>query len=98
MYNDIILIFLCVFAVYGAYAAVREIGMLFCRKKRVAAAIRIKTDASEDDRNEMIMTAENYISSHSFLERAPIIISDKETAKYLKRYGYEIYVKYTEEK
>ena len=98
MYNDIILIFLCVFAVYGAYAIIREMIMLLCRKSRVAAAVRIYSDMSDDEQNDAIMLVENYVCSNSFLERAPIIICDSESAEHLQRYGYEIYIRYTEEK
>ena len=98
MYNDIILIFLCVFAVYGVYSLVREFWMLICRKNKIAAAIRIDSQMRENDINDAILFAENYISSYSFLERMPIIICDGENAKYLKRYGYDIYIRQTEEK
>ena len=98
MYNDIIMIFLCVFAVYGVYALLREIGAVVCRKNRIVAAIKVCSEMCEDDINDAVIFAENYISSYSFLERAPIIVCDSENAKFLKRYGYDIYIKQTEEK
>ncbi len=98
MYNDIILILLCVFAVYGVYSVFREIGMLLCRKNRVAAAVNISLDMSENQINDALVFAQNSVYSYSFLERAPVIICDREKADCLKRYGYEIYVKFAEEK
>ncbi len=96
VYNDIIIIILCVFAVYGAYALLREIAMLFSKRNRVAAAIRVKND--ERCQNDSVVTAEQYIATHCFLEREPVFICDGGVPENLKKYGYEIYVKQTEEK
>jgi len=98
VYNDIILIFICVFAVYGAYALIRELGMLVCGKNRIVAAIRINSQMCEDEQNDALILADNYISSYGFLERAPIIICDSESTNDLERYGYEVYIRQTEEK
>ncbi|MBQ8837109.1 MAG: hypothetical protein IJ002_06350 [Clostridia bacterium] len=95
MYNDIVIIILCVFAVYGAYALLREISMLFSRKNRVAAAVRVKSN--EQLQNDAIVTAEQYIATHTFLERAPVLLCDGCVPNDLKKYGYEIYIKQTEE-
>lgn len=96
VYNDIVIIVLCVFAVYGAYALFREISMLFSRKNRVAAAVRIKDD--EQLQNDAVVIAEQYIATHTFLERAPVLLCDKYVPSDLQKYGYEIYIKQTEEK
>ena len=98
MYNDIVLIILCVFAVYGVYSVFREIGMLLCRKNRIAAAVSISSEMSENQINDALVFAHNSVCSYSFLERAPVIICDREKADSLKIYGYEIYVKFAEEK
>lgn len=97
MYNDIVMITLCVFAVYGVYALFREISMLFSRKIRVFAAVRINSKMSKDERNDALLAAENFIHYHSFLERAPIIINEGVSSQELKKYGYKIYELQTEE-
>lgn len=96
MYNDIVMIILCVFAVYGAYALLREISMLFSRKNRVAAAVRIKRN--ERLQNDAVIIAEQYIATHAFLERAPVFLCDGDVPRDLQKYGYDIYIKQTEEK
>ncbi len=95
MYNDIIMIIISVLAVYGAYALIREVAMLFSRKHRIVAAIRIKDGMLED--NDAIVVAEQYIASHSFLERTPVLICEREVPKDIENYGYDVYIKFTEE-
>ena len=94
MYNDIAVIFLCVLAVYGAYALFREISMVFSRKNRIVAAVRVKssTQLQSDD----IVIAEKYVASHSFLDKKPVLLFDGEVPEELKKYGYDIYIKYKE--
>ena len=98
MYNDIVLIFLCIFAVYGVYSVFREIEMLLCRRNRIAAAIKISLEMDENRINEAIVFAQNCVYSYSFLERAPVIICDRENADCLQKYGYDVYVKFAEER
>ncbi len=95
MYNDIIIIFICTFAIYGIYAFLREVCMLFMRKKRVVAAIRVGNDISL--REEKIANAERLIDFHYFLERKPVLLCDIEGAKENSNYGYDVYIKYTED-
>ncbi len=97
VYNDIIIITLCVFAVYGVYAVIREIAMLFLKKRGLVLAIKMDSDMRKDERADAVALAENCIYKHSFLNRTPIIICDKAVDDY-KKYGYKIYVRYTEEK
>ena len=94
VYNDTIMIILCVFVVYGAYAFFREIFLLFSKKRCVVAAVRIKSDADI----ERTILAEQYISTYSFLDRAPVLLCEKDLSEDLKKYGYEVYIKQTEEK
>lgn len=72
--------------------------MLLCRKNCIAAAVRISSRMNENEINDALNTAQNSVYSYSFLERAPIIICERENADGLQRYGYEIYVKFAEEK
>ena len=91
------MIVLSIFAVYGAYALLREIAMLFSRKSRVVVAVRISGKMDSEQRSNAIITAENYIHYNSFLERVPIIISEDLSAKELKKYGFKVYGPLTEE-
>ena len=93
MYNNLI-IFVCVLAVYGAYALAREIIMLFSRKNKLIIAIDVteNTDVAED-----ISLAEFYIQKHLVVCGRPVLIcKTEETEKYAK-YGYDIYVRSGEE-
>ena len=69
--------------------------MLFLRKKRVVAAIRVENDISL--REERITDAERLIEFHYFLERKPVLLCDIEGAKEYNNYGYDVYIKYTED-
>ena len=98
LYNDIVMIILCIFAVFGFYSLLREFSMLFSRRSRVSAAVFVNSEMSRDEINEVILNAEDYIYNHSFLHRYPIIINDGKSFDELKRYGCNIYVEQTEEK
>ena len=94
MYNDIIMIVLCVFAVYGAYALFKEIFMLFYRDHSVVVAVRVDNSLYEDN----IVLAEKCIADNCLLEKYPVLLCVDTVPEDLSKYGYEIYVKYTEEK
>ena len=95
MYNDIIIIAVCTFAIYGIYVLLREVCMLFLGERRIVAAIRVENDCYLD--SERISEVKELIDSTFFLERTPILLCDRDAAHNFKNYGYDVYVKYTED-
>lgn len=93
MYNDSIMILLCVFAVYGAYALLREAAILILRKSCAVAAVRILSDMDADTCREAIRTGEEIASTHLHFERKPVLLCEIPPSAELSEYGYEIYVK-----
>lgn len=96
VYNDSIMILFSVLAVFGAYALLREIAMLFGRKSRVVAAVRIRADMDVDARTDAVRIAEELAGSDRRFESAPVLLCDVPVPKDLQDYGYEIYVRQTD--
>ena len=95
VYNDIITIIVCMFAVYGAYAFLKEI-IMFCLKKfKVTVAVRV---SDKSDLFNTLAAADFYISTYAFLEKKPVLLCESNDAELLKKYGYDVYIKQTEEK
>ena len=95
MYNDIIIIAVCIFAIYGIYVLLREVCMLFLGERQIVAAIRVENDCYLYP--ERISEVNELIDSTFFLERTPILLCDRDVAHNFKNYGYDVYVKYTED-
>lgn len=95
MYNDGSMILLCIFAVYGVYAMLREVFMLLIRKKRAVIAIRISADMERDACIEAIRFAEQLAEGNRRVERVPVLLCDALEPKKMQGYGYEVYVKRT---
>lgn len=96
VYNDSMMILFSVLAVFGAYALLREIAMLFGRKSRVVAAVRIRADMDADARTDAVRLAEQLAQTNRQMESAPVLLSDVPVPKDLQNYGYEIYVRQTD--
>lgn len=96
MYNNTIMIVFCVLAVFGAYALLREIVMLLCRKSRAVAAVRIRAEMDADACADAVRFAEQLAGTNRQLERAPVLLCDAPVPKDLQNYGYEIYVRQTD--
>ena len=95
VYNDSSMILLCIFAVYGVYAMLRELVMLLVRKKRAVVAIRISADMERDACIEAIRFAEQFAEGNRHVERGPVLLCDAGDPDKMQGYGYEIYVKRT---
>ena len=93
MYNDIVMIILCVFAVYGVYSVIREIVMLLTKRNNFILAIKVDSKTVNED----IVLAEQYLEENSVLNKKPVLLCDTEMAEEIKKYGYEVFVKLTEE-
>ena len=87
MYNSIIILF-CVFAVYGAYAMLREISLLLIRKNRIVAAVRL--DSTVADR---MVLAESITQKCASFERYPVLLCEEDPFEDIEKYGMDIYVK-----
>lgn len=97
MYNEIILIILSVFAVFGMYSAIREFFVLFCEKSQLVVAIRIAADSQDENINDSLIVAYGYIDEHYILERRPVFICDDLNSECIGTLQHDVYVKYTEE-
>ena len=93
MYNNLIIL-VCIFAVYGAYAFLREIIMIFSRKNKLVIAINVTENA---DIAEDLSLAEFYIQKNLVFCGKPILICKAEEIKTCKKYGYDIYIESGEE-
>lgn len=96
VYNDSIMIIFSILAVFGAYALLRELVMLFGRKKRAVAAVRIRADMDANACTDAVRFVELLSQSNRQLESAPVLLCDAPVPKDLQNYGYEIYVRQTD--
>lgn len=96
MYNDIVIILFCVFAVYGVYALVREVAVLLFRKSRAIAAARITSEMDADARNDAIRNAEQFAQQCVRVDKAPVLLCDDPIDADLAAYGYAIYIRQTD--
>ena len=87
MYNSFVILF-CVFAVYGAYALLREIVFAVARKKRIVAAVRVASDITD-----ALAVAELYTQKYICFEGRPVLLCDTEPPSEVKKYGLDVYVK-----
>lgn len=97
VYNDIIIIFICAFAVYGAYSVLREILDALGKRLKIVAAIYITENTDWASIENAVEYANLCICEHSFLEAQPIFVTDCVNAEFLKDLKYTVYVKYTED-
>ena len=89
VYNTFI-IFVCVFAVYGAYALLKELSVLLLRKNKLVIAIEA---ADDEEVKNMLLLAESYIqNSKCFCAKPILLCKDGNTYEYIK-YGLDIYKK-----
>ena len=95
VYNDSIMILLCVFAVYGVYAMLRELILLFARKKCAVAAVRIYAGMDRDACMDAIRFAEQLAGARWQFESVPVLLCDAPASTEIQNYGYEVYVKQT---
>ncbi len=96
VYNSSVMILFCVFAVYGAYAMIREAVMLLSRKSRLSAAVRIGRDMDAETCADAIRLAEQFAGSHRQFASAPVLLCEAPVPQEVQNYGYEIYVRRTE--
>ena len=97
VYNEIIIIVLSVFAVFGAYSVIREFFILLCKKEQLVVAIKITDVPNERSMLERIETAEEYITEHYIFEKHPVFICDSFDSTWGDISKFDVYVKYTEE-
>ena len=93
MYNDLILIIISVFAVFGAYAVIREIVMLFVKNTDIVYAVRLRGDGDALRVEEALAKAEYLAQTDFETESRPVLLLDGGDAEDAERYGYEVYVK-----
>ena len=89
VYNSFIIL-ICVFAVYGAYSAFRELFSLLSKDKGFYIAVK----ASEYDDIQAAMGDAKCITQKcgQFCSQ-PIILCDTENMDEYKEYGFDIYIK-----
>lgn len=97
VYNDIIVIFTCAFAIFGVYSVIREVFAVLGRRFKMVAAIYISENTNLKSIESMVEYAELCICDHTFLEAQPILVTDCVNAEFLKDLKYTVYVKYTED-
>ena len=93
MYNDLILIVISVFAVFGAYAVIREIVMLFVKNTDIVYAVRLRGDSDTLRVEEALAKAEYLAQTDLQTESRPVLLLDGGDAEDAERYGYEVYIK-----
>lgn len=87
VYNSLVIL-LCVFAVYGAYAIFREIALACARKKQIAAAVRVTSELMDK-----IAVAEYYTQKYTYFESRPVLLCDTDPPTDIQKYGLDVYVK-----
>ena len=90
MYNTLIIL-LCVLAVYGAYSLLREILVIFCKKKIVSLAVRTNEISELKD---ILSVTEQHAQKFSFIDDKMIVICDEAKADEFEEYGFEVYIRH----
>lgn len=93
MYNDLIMIGISVFAVFGAYAVIREIVMLFTKTNGIVYAVRLRSGDDELHIAETLAKAEYLAQTDRLTENRPVLLLDGGEAEGAEKYGYEVYIK-----
>lgn len=93
MYRDLILIIISVFAVFGVYAVIREVVMLFIKNTDIVYAVRLRGDGDALRVEEALAKAEYLSQTDSQTENRPVLLLDGGDAEDAERYGYEVYIK-----
>ena len=96
MYNDCVMILLCVFAVYGAYALLREIATIAFRKSRAVAAVRITKEMDVDACCDAVRLAEEIAATYLQFERGTALLFEEKPTGELWTKEYPIYIKLTD--
>ena len=92
VYNDLILILLSVFAVFGIYAVIREIVMACTKSRGIVYAVRFA--AGDEMRTaELLLKAEHLAGKCRDTERHPVLLTDSTGSRAAEKFGYEVYVK-----
>lgn len=93
VYNDCILILLSVFAVFGAYAVIREIVMACTRSRGILYAVRFAAGDDEMQTAELLLKAAYLAERHRGVEHRPAVLADRESAREAEKFGYDVYIK-----
>ena len=93
VYNDLILILLSVFAVFGVYAVIREIVMACTKSRGILYAVRFSSGDEEMRIAEMLLKAEHLAGKSRDTERRPVLLTDSGSAREAEKFGYEVYIK-----
>ena len=93
VYNDLILILLSVFSVFGVYTVIREIVMLATQSRGIVYAVRFASGDDEMRTAEMLLKAEHLAGKSGETERHPVVLTDRAGARAAEKFGYEVYVK-----
>lgn len=93
VYNDLILILLSVFAVFGIYAVIREIVMACTKSRGIVYAVRFSAGDDAMRTAEVLLKAEHLAGKCRDTERRPVLLTDSAGAREAGKFGYEVYVK-----
>ena len=93
VYNDLILILLSVFAVFGIYAVIREIVMACTKSRGIVYAVRFAAGDDEMRTAELLLKAEHLAGKCRDTERHPVLLTDSTGSREAEKVGYEVYVK-----
>lgn len=93
VYNDLILILLSVFAVFGVYALIREIVMVCTKSRGIVYAVRFSASDDEMRTVERLLKVAYLAGKDHDAEPHPILLASRAEAREAEKYGYEVYIK-----
>lgn len=93
MYNDLILVLLSVFAVFGVYALIREIVMVCTKSRGIVYAVRFAASDDEMQTVERLLKVAYLAEKDHDVESRPILLASRADAREAEKYGYEVYIK-----
>ena len=93
VYNDLILILLSVFAVFGIYAVIREIVMACTKSRGIVYAVRFAAGDDAMRTAELLLKAEYLAAKCPDAERRPVVLVCSTDAREAEKFGYEVYIK-----